>query len=454
MPELKSKVEELCRLVEASDPAGGLEKSVDATTQSAVVKELEEQIATLQVELNALRSTTPEASEAATKQPDKATLRKQVEQAFDVRQQLHKLEAQKLRLKLQLIETNLESRLRNRDGIIERRVEELFTTGMDSSSKQKTENPPTHHVELLVFTAAYCGPCQEMNPILTRMIKEGLPVRILEITTEMEQTRRFKIERITTFVVTMDGQESTRLIGLRTEAELRQAITVSTRKLESEAVTTSPVELPDAPRDPLATGESTKPRGPDSDPVPVTAPAITQNPAAAVRSPPSDFRRELRSNLATVDEERRLIDSDKARIATFEQPLEVLIANGVLKADETDDQRILTLNLTKRFPSGDQQRLDGSIGIWEKNWSRYQACVRLLRLDVDTAKASFATSMQKRDQLKQLAEKGPVSKPEIDRAELQTGLAEIHRLEAEEMLKLYTDIEKNEPQLNPDYKAP
>ena len=103
-----------------------LKRDVDATAPNAVATDLEEQIATLQVKLNALRSTTPEVSEAATKQPDKATLRKQVEQAFDVRQQLQELEAQKLRLKLQLIEANLNTRQKNRDGIIERRVEELL----------------------------------------------------------------------------------------------------------------------------------------------------------------------------------------------------------------------------------------------------------------------------------------------------------------------------------------
>lgn len=122
MPELKAWLHKLFEDFEAGSAA---KAGFDATTQSSTVADLEVQLETLQVELNALRSAKPETSDAATKQSDKVKLRKQVEQAFDVRQQLQELEAQKLRLKLQIIEANLSARQKNRERIVERRVEQL-----------------------------------------------------------------------------------------------------------------------------------------------------------------------------------------------------------------------------------------------------------------------------------------------------------------------------------------
>jgi hypothetical protein len=52
-------------------------------------------------------------------------LRKLVEQSFDLRQELQRLEAQRMKLKLQLIEANLDAREKAREAIIERRVQQL-----------------------------------------------------------------------------------------------------------------------------------------------------------------------------------------------------------------------------------------------------------------------------------------------------------------------------------------
>jgi multidrug resistance efflux pump len=91
---------------------------------------------------------------------------------------------------------------------------------------------------------------------------------------------------------------------------------------------------------------------------------------------------------------------------------------------------------------------------WNQPWSEYQTHVRLLRLDVDAAKASLAPLIGKLDRVKQLVEKGAASEFETDEAASQVQLAEIQLRRAEELLKLYTDIETNEPKLNPDYQAP
>jgi thiol-disulfide isomerase/thioredoxin len=449
MPELKSKVEELRRLVDASDSGSGLDEGIDATELEGQIR-LEQEIATLQVKLNALRSTNPQASNAATPQPDKAALRKQVEQAFDVRQQLQVLEAQKLRLKLQLIEANLTTRQKNRDGIIARRVEELITSGIDSLSKQTTKSSPTHQVELLVFTASYCGPCQQMMPILTRMIQEGLPVRIVDITTEHEQSRRFRIDRIPTFVVTMDGQESRRFIGIQTEAELRRAMNAGTRESDSAKVTTSSVGLPDPRLFPTDARAEVEFFQKDSTQPAATLPANVQNAAAMTWKQPSEIISELKNAQRTIEGRLR----HRAKLKEIIRELSEKKKSETVGSDayeeiereikEVEDEDALTTDAA----------MDKYMRDWNQPWSEYQTHVRLLRLDVEAARESLAQVIRKRDRVEQLVKKRAASQFEAEEAESQFKLAEIQLRRAEALLKLYTDIETNEPKLNPDYKAP
>jgi len=454
MPELKSKVEELTRRVEASDSAVGLEEGVDATTQNAVVTELEEQIRMLQLKLNALRSGKPETSDVATKQPDKATLRKQIEQAFDVRQQLQQLEAQKLRLKLQMIESNLESRQKKRDRIIERRVEELLTTGIGDSSKSKKEHPAKSRIELLMFGVAYAEPFQKMKPIVKSMIEDGLPVRILDITTDKEQARRFKIDTIPTFVVTIDGQESKRFIGGQSEAELRREIRVSIRELESEAGRTSPVELPGPPRLPEGRTEAVVPFQKDSNPSSATGPANIQNTAAAMTwQQPTEIIRQLNNNLSATHVPNANLYSLKESISQSQKTLDDLISNGSSNADASIDQMKSELERLRFDLPGYQTRLDVKMREWRQTWAEYQTFVRLLRLDVEATHASLAL-LQQKIELRRRAPKDSFAPFEIQETESEVKLAEIQLRRAEELLQLYTDIEKNEPQLNPKYKAP
>ena len=63
--------------------------------------------------------------------------------------------------------------------------------------------------------------------------------------------------------------------------------------------------------------------------------------------------------------------------------------------------------------------------------------------------------IRKHDQVQRLVREGcwPVNS-KLTRQESQVQLAEIQLRRAEELLKLYTDIETNEPKLNPDYQAP
>jgi thioredoxin-like negative regulator of GroEL len=89
-------------------------------------------------------------------------------------------------------------------------------------------------VQLLDFSASYCGPCQQMLPILQRMEHAGFPVRQIDITKEPELAKRFSVDRIPTLVLMVEGREVERFVGLRSEDELRQAMNKASSALSEK----------------------------------------------------------------------------------------------------------------------------------------------------------------------------------------------------------------------------
>ena len=79
-------------------------------------------------------------------------------------------------------------------------------------------------VQLLDFSASYCGPCQQMVPILQSMGRDGYPVRQIDISSDPELTKRFNVDRIPTLVLLVEGKEVKRFVGLTSGDELRQAM--------------------------------------------------------------------------------------------------------------------------------------------------------------------------------------------------------------------------------------
>ncbi len=99
----------------------------------------------------------------------------------------------------------------------------------------------TPDVQLLDFTASYCQPCQQMVPILQRMERDRFPVRQIDITEEHELARRFKVDRVPTLVLLVEGKETKRFVGLTDEAELRSEMNKAARQLaESRGEQTTP----------------------------------------------------------------------------------------------------------------------------------------------------------------------------------------------------------------------
>ncbi|MCL4147415.1 UNVERIFIED_CONTAM: hypothetical protein GTU68_055919, partial [Idotea baltica] len=63
------------------------------------------------------------------------------------------------------------------------------------------------------FGASWCVPCQQIAPLVNRLKREGLPIRKVDIEQEPELAERFRIARVPTFVLVVDGKEVLRKRG-------------------------------------------------------------------------------------------------------------------------------------------------------------------------------------------------------------------------------------------------
>ena len=77
---------------------------------------------------------------------------------------------------------------------------------------------------LLDFTATWCGPCQKMSPLISRLKREGYPIKKVDVDQEPDLAKRFNVTSIPAFVLVVEGKEVARSVGSTTESNLRRML--------------------------------------------------------------------------------------------------------------------------------------------------------------------------------------------------------------------------------------
>ena len=77
-------------------------------------------------------------------------------------------------------------------------------------------------IEILEFSAQWCGPCRTMAPAIEQLRQQGYPLRTIDVDQETDASRRYQVTHLPTVVVIRDGTEVGRLVGFRTHFELAQ----------------------------------------------------------------------------------------------------------------------------------------------------------------------------------------------------------------------------------------
>jgi thiol-disulfide isomerase/thioredoxin len=77
---------------------------------------------------------------------------------------------------------------------------------------------------VLEFSATWCGPCQQMSPLVSRLERQGCPIRKIDIDQNRDLAKRFNIERIPTFVLIVSNKEVSRVSGAVSEQTLKEML--------------------------------------------------------------------------------------------------------------------------------------------------------------------------------------------------------------------------------------
>jgi thiol-disulfide isomerase/thioredoxin len=87
--------------------------------------------------------------------------------------------------------------------------------------------------ELIDFSAQWCGPCRQMQPIVDALAAQGQPVRNVDIDQDRALAARYGVTAVPCFVMVVDGQEVDRVVGGTTRARLEQMLRLAAKPQRS-----------------------------------------------------------------------------------------------------------------------------------------------------------------------------------------------------------------------------
>ena len=76
--------------------------------------------------------------------------------------------------------------------------------------------------QLLHFTASWCQPCKQMEPLIAKLVSENLAINYnkIDLSDEFDDAIEYGVRGVPTFIAVVDGKESARHTGGATEEKL------------------------------------------------------------------------------------------------------------------------------------------------------------------------------------------------------------------------------------------
>ena len=76
--------------------------------------------------------------------------------------------------------------------------------------------------QLLHFTASWCQPCKNMEPLIQKLVSENLDIDYdkIDVSDEFDPAVEYGVKGVPTFIALKDGKEIARHTGVATEEKL------------------------------------------------------------------------------------------------------------------------------------------------------------------------------------------------------------------------------------------
>ena len=159
-----------------------------------------------------------------------------------------------------------------------------------AAAEPATANPAaaatSGDVVLLDFSAAWCGPCRQMAPLLAEIAAAGWVVRPVDVDREHDLVRRFGVSAVPCYVLVVKGHEAGRINGATTRGELERLLGRAAAPLGAAALTAADAQPPTAvPGVPLPVAAAPAPLATEP-PARLPAPPPAATPAATPAAAP------------------------------------------------------------------------------------------------------------------------------------------------------------------------
>jgi thioredoxin 1 len=77
---------------------------------------------------------------------------------------------------------------------------------------------------VLYFTADWCNPCQRTKPFAEELVRDGANIKFIDVDSEIEMVKTFKILSVPTYIILKDEQEVHRANGAKTKEQLQDLL--------------------------------------------------------------------------------------------------------------------------------------------------------------------------------------------------------------------------------------